>query len=91
LVVDTAWLNCGASAEIAMKVVERLQGHKKIRVERAGFAETPCPTTKSLENLFYPNSSTIAAQAFTMVFPNSKPWTPMGEEAEEITQFKGPF
>jgi len=91
LVVDTAWLNCGASAEIAMKVVERLQGHKKIRVERAGFAETPCPTTKSLENLFYPNSSTIAAQAFTMVFPNSKPWIPMGEEAEEITQFKGPF
>jgi len=26
-----------------------------------------------------------------MVFPNSKPWTPMGEEAEEITQFKGPL
>jgi pyruvate/2-oxoglutarate/acetoin dehydrogenase E1 component len=91
LVVDNAWLNCGASAEIAMQVIERLQGHKEIRVERAGYAETPCPTTKPLENLFYPNSSTIAAQAFNMVNPNSESWTPAGEEAEEIAKFKGPF
>ena len=91
LVVDTAWLNCGASAEIAMQVMERLQGYKKIRVERAGFAETPCPTTKSLENLFYPNSSSIAAQAFTMIYPDSETWIPKGEEAEEIKKFKGPF
>ena len=91
LVVDTAWLNCGASAEIAMQVIEKLQGYKKIRVERAGFAETPCPTTKSLENLFYPNSSTIAAQAFNMIFPDAESWIPEGEEAEEITKFKGPF
>ena len=91
LVVDTAWLNCGASAEISMQVIERLQGYKKIKVERAGFAETPCPTTKALENIFYPNSSTIAAQAFNMLHPDSEPWIPEGDEAEEIAKFKGPF
>jgi acetoin:2,6-dichlorophenolindophenol oxidoreductase subunit beta len=91
LVVDSAWLNCGASAEIAMQVVERLQKNKNIKVERAGFAETPCPTTKILENLFYPNSLTIAEQAYNMIFPDSEPWIPEGKEAEEITDFKGPF
>jgi acetoin:2,6-dichlorophenolindophenol oxidoreductase subunit beta len=91
LVVDTGWLPCGASAEIAIQVIESLQGRKNIIVERAGYAETPCPTTKPLENLFYPNSSTIASQAFKMIYPNSLQWTPKGEEAEEITKFKGPF
>ncbi len=91
LVVDTGWLPCGAGAEISMQVIERLQGRKQIIVERSGFVHTPCPTTKPLENLFYPNSSTIAAQAFTMVYPDAKPWMPEGEEAEEITKFKGPF
>jgi len=91
LVVDTAWLSCGASAEICMQVVERLQRERHIQVERAGFVNTPCPTTKPLENVFYPNSSTIAAQAFKMVNPDGVDWVPMGEEADEITKFKGPF
>jgi len=91
LVVDTGWLPCGASAEIAMQVIERLQGQKNIVVERAGYAETPCPTTKPLENIFYPTSLTIASQAFKMIYPDSFPWAPIGEEAEEITKFKGPF
>jgi len=91
LVVDAAWLPCGASAEISMQVIEHLQGRRQIQVERAGFAFTSCPTTKPLENLFYPNSLTISSQAYGMVHPNLEAWTPVGEEADEITNFKGPF
>jgi pyruvate dehydrogenase E1 component beta subunit len=91
LVVDTAWLPCGAGAEISMQVIEKLQGRRKIKVERAGFAFAPCPTTKPLENIFYPNSSTIAIQAYGMVYPDSESWLPAEEEAYEIANFKGPF
>jgi len=89
LVVDTDWLPCGASAEISMQVIERLQGVRQIQVERAGFAFTPCPTTKPLENFFYPNSSTIASQAYGMIYDDS--WAPVGVESDEIAKFKGPF
>ncbi len=90
LVVDGAWLTCGASSEICMQVIEALQ-HENITVERLGFANTPCPTTKSLENLFYPNPSTIASKAFNMVEPSKTAWIPEIEETEEIANFKGPF
>ena len=91
LVVDNAWLTCGASAEICLQVVERLQLHKKIHVERLGYENTPCPTTKPLENMFYPNPSVIASKAHNMMHPNKKPWSPSVAESEEVANFRGPF
>jgi len=91
LVVDNAWLTCGASAEICLQVVERLQLHKKIHVERIGYEDTPCPTTKPLENMFYPNPSVIASKAYNMMNPNKKPWSPSITESEEVANFRGPF
>ena len=90
LVVDGAWLSCGASSEICMQVVEALQG-TNIIVERLGFASTPCPTTKVLENLFYPNPSTIASKAHSILEPAEESWVPESKETQEITNFKGPF
>ena len=91
LVVDNGWLECGVGAEICMQVIEYFQGKKNIQVGRVGLSATPCPTTKVLENCFYPNSSTIAAKAHAMVKPNSGFWEPEYEQAEEIANFKGPF
>lgn len=92
LVVDAAWTTCGASAEILTQVVETLQGERPLRVARMGFANTPCPTTKPLENLFYPNSRTIAARGFALVRPAATPWLPAGTgEAQEVAEFRGPF
>ncbi len=90
LVVDNSWTAAGASSEIVARVVEHIQGRKAIQVKRMGFAPTPCPTTKPLENLFYPNARTIAAQAYAMV-KGKADWVPQGEEAREIAEFKGPF
>jgi pyruvate/2-oxoglutarate/acetoin dehydrogenase E1 component len=91
LVVDSGWTMCGAGAEILAQVAERLQGQPRMRWQRMGFAPAPCPTTRSLENLFYPNGQTIAAAAFAMVHDNQKSWALEFQEAPEIVEFKGPF
>lgn len=91
LVVDTAWTACGASAEIIAQVTERLQGTRETCLQRMGFEPVTCPTTKNLENLFYPNAQKIASAAYTLVHNHRKVWTPVHVEAPEIIEFKGPF
>ncbi len=91
LVVDSGWTMCGASAEILARTAEELQGTPHIRWQRLGFAPVPCPTTRNLENVFYPNAQSIARAAFALVHGRQKPWTPDHEEAPEIVEFKGPF
>jgi pyruvate/2-oxoglutarate/acetoin dehydrogenase E1 component len=91
VVVDSAWLMCGAAAEIVTQVVERIQGERDVRVRRMGFEPVPCPTSKNLETLFYPNAQTIAATVYGLVCNNGEPWMPAATEAPEIVEFKGPF
>jgi pyruvate dehydrogenase E1 component beta subunit len=94
LIVDNAWLTCGASSEIMTRAVEMTQGEGKDvpQLARMGFAPTTCPTTRPLENLFYPNGRTIAAKAYEMVKgKNAKAWEPPAHEKTEIDAFKGPF
>jgi pyruvate/2-oxoglutarate/acetoin dehydrogenase E1 component len=91
LVVDTAWLTCGASAEIVAGVAERLGGTRAVQLQRLGFAPTACPTTPALEELFYPNARTIAAKARDLVEGRATGWLP--RERADLTSiaFKGPF
>jgi pyruvate dehydrogenase E1 component beta subunit len=89
LVVDSAWTFCGASAEIVASVAERLD--RPFRFRRMGFAPTVCPTSKPLENLFYPNAQTIASAAFSLVDSTGGAWRPEQVDAPEILEFKGPF
>jgi pyruvate/2-oxoglutarate/acetoin dehydrogenase E1 component len=91
VVVDSAWTMCGASAEIVAQVIERLQGRRDIRVRRIGFEPVPCPTTKHLENLFYPDARKIAAAAYDLVGENQRFWMPEASEAPELVEFRGPF
>ena len=91
LVADTAWTFCGMTAEIVAQVSEQLWGEADIRVARQGFAPVPCPTTKNLENLFYPSAQTMAAGAFRLVHPGKAPWTPPHEDSPEVIEFRGPF
>jgi pyruvate/2-oxoglutarate/acetoin dehydrogenase E1 component len=91
LVVDTAWTNCGAAAEIVAQVAERLQGVRDLRLKRMGFAPTTCPTTPVLEDRFYPNARTIAAAARDLAEDRACGWLP--DECPELQAvvFKGPF
>lgn len=91
LVVDNAWVNCGMSSEIITQLVETKQGEVRFLARRMGFLPTSCPTTKPLENRFYPNASTIAERAYAMVKGRDAEWQPKIDEASEISEFRGPF
>jgi pyruvate/2-oxoglutarate/acetoin dehydrogenase E1 component len=91
LVVDTAWLTCGASAEIVTRVVERLQGERQVRVGRLGFPPVTCPPAPDLERLFYPDGARIASTAYRLVRERGPAWSPDPGEAPEIREFRGPF
>jgi pyruvate/2-oxoglutarate/acetoin dehydrogenase E1 component len=91
LVVDTAWTNCGAAAEIVARVAERLQGVRDIRFKRMGFAPTTCPTTPALEDLYYPNGRTIAAAARDLVEERQTGWLPAEQPDLAGIEFRGPF
>ena len=93
LVVDNAWTQAGASAEIVAAVAERLSAQHRIQVSRMGFAPTPCPTTSALEKAFYPSPATIASRVHRMVRPDAPEWEPDAEKAALTYQraFRGPF
>jgi pyruvate dehydrogenase E1 component beta subunit len=92
LVVDNAWTNCGASAEIVARVAERMS-NKPVQFQRMGYAPTTCPTTPVLEQEFYPDPAKIAQAAFAMVKPGAPAWQPDPEHAKLAYQakFRGPF
>jgi pyruvate/2-oxoglutarate/acetoin dehydrogenase E1 component len=91
IVVDNGWTTCGASAQIAANVAERLEGDPSIRIRRMGFAPVSCPTSPSLESVFYPNARTIASLAYRLVKPKSVDWIPEKRSELETVEFKGPF
>lgn len=90
LVVDNGWTMCGASAEIVTRTIERLQGIRDVRVRRMGFEPVPCPTTKPLENLFYPNAQKIATAVYELV-RGERSWAAPAADATEVVEFRGPF
>ena len=90
IVADYDWVFCGFSAELAALISHRCFGVLARPVERLGFAHVPCPTTRPLENLFYPSAVNIIRTAERM----------LGLEAADLTgetfysheqRFKGPF
>ncbi len=91
LIVDHDWIGYGTSGEIATQVFEALQGKATFTLHRMGYAPSPTPTTKPLENLFYPNGATIAAAAYDIFKGGAQGWMPDGEDAAEIREFRGPF
>ncbi|HEX4999460.1 MAG TPA: transketolase C-terminal domain-containing protein [Terriglobia bacterium] len=93
LVVDNAWLPCGASAEILARVAESAGAGSGIAMARMGFAPSPCPPSPPLEREFYPNPVEIAAKAHSMTRQNAPYWEPDAESAalSYQLQFRGPF
>ncbi len=90
IVVDNDWVFCGLGAEIAAQIGEKCFGRLKSPIQRIGFAHTPCPTTRHLENEFYPNASKIirAIEAKLGLTPTDL----SGENFfSHENRFKGPF
>lgn len=67
IVADYDWTFCGLAAELAAVVSHELHGVLACPVERIGFAPVPCPTTRPLENLFYPSAVDLIKTAERML------------------------
>jgi len=90
LVADNDWEFCGFGAEVAAQVSKECFGVLKAPVERIGFAPVPCPTTRNLENEFYPNSGKIIRKIEKML--KLKPIDLSHEQFYTYEhKFKGPF
>lgn len=87
LVVDGSWVNCGLSAEIAARAVEKAFSDLKVPVRRMGMQPTVCPVSKPLEDAFYPSARAIVREAFAMLGAE----LPQGEIPALTNSFKGPF
>lgn len=90
IVVDNAWMPCGAGSEIITQLVEK-NLHKDMSIQRMGFAFVPCPTTPSLEQHFYPDAKKIASKVYEIVYPGRTSWRPTTKLQIEEVEFKGPF
>ncbi len=90
IVADNDWLNCGFSAEVAARVSEKCFGKLKAPVYRIGFAPTPCPTVRHMENEFYPNAVNIIKAIEEML--GLEPTDLSNEDFySHEKRFKGPF
>jgi pyruvate dehydrogenase E1 component beta subunit len=90
VVADYDWIVCGFAAEVAAMISERCFGVLERPVQRLGFAHVPCPTTRPLENLFYPSAITIIRAAERMLDLDETDLS--GESFYSYEQrFKGPF
>ena len=57
-----------------------------------GYLPTPCPTTRILENLYYPSPQTIAQATYELVRGReAPPWQPGKVDSSEVAEFRGPF
>jgi pyruvate dehydrogenase E1 component beta subunit len=90
LVADCDWVDSGVSAEIAARVGEKCFGKLKAPVRRIGFAHTPCPTVRELENEFYPSAHKLVRAVEDML--GLEP-ADLGKDDffSHERRFKGPF
>ena len=59
IIADCDWLQCGFSAELAAQISDVCFDELESPVSRLGFAPTPCPSARNLENEFYSNAKNI--------------------------------
>jgi pyruvate dehydrogenase E1 component beta subunit len=90
VVADCDWTFCGFSSEVACLVSEHCFPRLKKPVTRLGFAHAPCPTTRCLENEFYPGAPEIIRAVEKLL---GLPTSDLSDEEfySYEKKFKGPF
>lgn len=71
IVVDSGWIEGGIAAEISSKISGLFFNILEQPVLRIGLPNSPAPCSRTLEEIFYPNDSTIVA-AVKILFGNQK-------------------
>jgi len=88
VVVDHGWL----TSSIADTVIRKLfQAGFKGDFEILGYADTPCPTSRYLEGLFYPSAQSIFDTCARLCSSDETLINTLPPVSPEIQSFKGPF
>lgn len=94
VVADTSWKAYGVCAEICRLVAEGAPQLLKAPVVTLGMQPAPCPTAKSLEDMFYPNLRDLTGAIATLVKGRRDHGVALPDEksmADVYKKFKGPF
>lgn len=94
IVADTSWRAYGVAAEIPRLVCETDPGMLKAPVITLGMAPAPCPTAKTLEDLFYPTQHDLVDAIARLARGRADHGVALPEETsmtDVYKRFKGPF
>jgi len=90
IIADNDWTFCGFSSELSAQITEQCFDRLHKPPVRIGFAPTPCPTTRPLENAFYPSAIDIIRAAEKLL--EIDPIDVSGVHFNDYeNRFKGPF
>lgn len=68
LVIDGGWRTCGMAGEVIASVVERLPAHVfKSSPQRITLPDAPAPTSRKLEEIYYPNDEQLVAVVCSLI------------------------
>ena len=93
VIADTSWLEYGVTAEVCRQIVMRDPGMLRQPPSMLGMAPAPCPTAKSLEDIYYPSQRETVDAILTQV-KGSKHGVDLPMErsmTEGYKRFRGPF
>jgi acetoin:2,6-dichlorophenolindophenol oxidoreductase subunit beta len=93
VIADTSWLEYGVAAEVCRQIVLRDPTLLKGPPSMLGMAPAPCPTAKSLEDVYYPSQhetvdailSQVRGGSHGIALPTERSMT------EGFRRFRGPF
>jgi pyruvate dehydrogenase E1 component beta subunit len=93
VIADTSWLEYGVAAEVCRQLIMRDPGLLRAPPAMLGMAYAPCPTAKSLEDIYYPSQHETVDAILTQVrgpahgieLPSERSMT------EGFRKFRGPF
>lgn len=66
--IDGGWSNCGLAGEVIAGAAERLTpGDWRAPPKRVTLADAPAPTSRVLEDLYYPSAMTVMKEALDLI------------------------
>lgn len=93
VIADTSWLEYGVTAEVCRQLMMRDPGLLKTPPSMLGMAPAPCPTAKSLEDLYYPSQHETVDAILTQA-KGAKHGIELPTESsmtDTYKKFRGPF
>jgi len=93
-VADNSWAAYGVCAEVCRLLCLPAPNALKAPVVTVGMQPAPCPTAKALEDLYYPNLTTLSHDIARLVAGRPDHGIPVPDEqsmADVYKRFKGPF